>query len=600
MIAQRAVEVTYTVHHIPSGLRYYIDFRRFLDESTGIAFRYRIQQTPKEPLSTTTGPFLMKEGMSESMIIKADMSEFLVNFTEADRAWYFERADGMLYDEMMTSTGEWRKTGPQNLRTRQRGNKNRYGLPLLIEDSTWSVPYPYRMIAEAALFDSDGFHLVALPDGDRAGFRAEFAHSYWRRIPSLRMRMPLTTSWRVILLAKNLNHLINSDLITHLSPSPEERNPGLFNFKNATDGPPDFPDYIKPGRSVWNWYMDREVSRITAEEEMEYIEAADKMGFEYATIDNGWQRWKPRSTINRVAAFARQNGMGILVWKYRKAIDDARNDYESLRTFLDYVKETGAAGVKFDFFVSELRETVEFEELVMREAAKRELLVNLHGVQKPTGETRTYPNQITREAILGMEINKISPNKIPPWHSAALTFTRFPLGPADYTPVVIQNSTRRGPTTQVHQVALLVTFTSPLQTIAESPTFLLRQKYNDIVRDIPTVWDETRAVPPSVIGSLTVLARRKDDTWFLGIVSGRMETRTIRSIPLGFLDRSKSYTATFLFTKTLRGETEEDVAVNKVARFRYKRLTNVRLWGERTKGDGLVTIFKPTDARDIS
>jgi len=35
--------------------------------------------------------------------------------------------------------------------------------------------------------------------------------------------------------------------------------------------------------------MDQELSRITADEEMEYIVAAAKMGFEYTTIDNGYR-----------------------------------------------------------------------------------------------------------------------------------------------------------------------------------------------------------------------------------------------------------------------------------------------------------------------
>ncbi len=40
---------------------------------------------------------------------------------------------------------------------------------------------------------------------------------------------------------------------------------------------------------------------------------------------------------------------------------------------------------------------------------------------------------MTREGVRGMELN-IMNEPIPAWHNAALPFTRFIMGPADYTP----------------------------------------------------------------------------------------------------------------------------------------------------------------------
>jgi alpha-glucosidase len=48
-------------------------------------------------------------------------------------------------------------------------------------------------------------------------------------------------------------------------------------------------------------------------------------------------------------------------------------------------------------------------------------MVNFHGAFKPTGMIRTYPNQITREGILGNEYNRWSA-RVTPEHKTTLPF----------------------------------------------------------------------------------------------------------------------------------------------------------------------------------
>jgi alpha-glucosidase len=63
------------------------------------------------------------------------------------------------------------------------------------------------------------------------------------------------------------------------------------------------------------------------------------------------------------------------------------------------------------------------------------------------------------------------------------------------------------------------------------------------VVSIPSVWDETRVLPPSAIGELAVYARRRGERWFLAILNGK-EPRTLR-VPLSFLGRGR-YHATLV------------------------------------------------------
>ena len=91
-------------------------------------------------------------------------------------------------------------------------------------------------------------------------------------------------------------------------------------------------------------------------------------------------------------------------------------------------------------------------------------MVNFHGANKPTGESRTWPNELTREGVRGMEYRSTAA-----WaaHNATLPFTRFLAGHADYTPVLFGE--RRGDTTWAHQIATAVVFTSPLLTYGGAP-----------------------------------------------------------------------------------------------------------------------------------
>jgi alpha-glucosidase len=214
-----------------------------------------------------------------------------------------------------------------------------------------------------------------------------------------------------------------------------------------------------------------------------------------------------------------------------------------MRAWLDRVRAAGVSGIKVDFMNGEDLRVVRFNEALLREAARRRLLVNFHGCGKPTGERRTYPNELTREAVRGLELNRPSmrEGKLPPSHNAALPFTRWVVGHADYTPFTVQ-ADRLGPTTVAHQLATWIALDSPLQFLAEDPARLLDRPgmaaLLEILRSAPAVWDETRVLPPSRIGELAVLARRRGSAWFVAVLNGRGQARELTIRP-DFLDRAR-------------------------------------------------------------
>jgi alpha-glucosidase len=97
-------------------------------------------------------------------------------------------------------------------------------------------------------------------------------------------------------------------------------------------------------------------------------------------------------------------------------------------------------------------------------------------------------------------------------------FTRDLAGPADFTPVVFGD--RRKETSWAHQIATAVIFTSPLLVYGGHPRSLLDNPAVDMIKSIPSVWDETVVLPESEIGEVAALARRHGKDWFVGVVNG--------------------------------------------------------------------------------
>jgi alpha-glucosidase len=102
---------------------------------------------------------------------------------------------------------------------------------------------------------------------------------------------------------------------------------------------------------------------------------------------------------------------------------------------------------------------------------------------------------------------------------------------------------RRKDTTWAHQIATAVVFTSPVLVYGGHPQSLLDNPAAGVIESIPSVWDETRVLPPSAIGELAIYARRSGDRWFLGVLNGK-ERQTLR-VPLSFLGKGR-YHATLV------------------------------------------------------
>ncbi|MES2487475.1 MAG: glycoside hydrolase family 97 N-terminal domain-containing protein, partial [Bacteroidota bacterium] len=191
--------------------------------------------------------------------------------------------------------------------------------------------------------------------------------------------------WRVVIVAEKATQLLNNELIYKLG-RPQE-------IKKT--------DYIKPGKNAWEWWHDAilDTDKIKSGPEnlsfdlyKVYVDFAARNKLEYVTLDAGW-KW---DYLKELCDYARAKNVNILVWTFiNLPVEDPG--------ILDKFKAAGAVGVKVDLIERDDQIAMQWQEKFVKECAKRELLVVLHGAPKPTGWHRTYPNIVSYEAVRGGE-----------------------------------------------------------------------------------------------------------------------------------------------------------------------------------------------------
>jgi alpha-glucosidase len=165
-----------------------------------------------------------------------------------------------------------------------------------------------------------------------------------------------------------------------------------------------------------------------------------------------------------------------------------------------------------------------FYQRVAEACASHKIMVMFHGAFKNAGFDRTYPNAITREAVMGSEYN-IWSDKASPEHDLLLPFIRMTAGPMDYEPGFFENGSkelfRTSPErvasqgTRCHQLAMFGVYESPLQMFSGNPSDAWREpEYMEFLGSLPTVWHETKVIEAK-LGDYVIIARRNGNNWYI-------------------------------------------------------------------------------------
>jgi alpha-glucosidase len=326
----------------------------------------------------------------------------------------------------------------------------------------------------------------------------------------------ITTPWRVVLAARDLHALVNSDILPNLCPPADPKY-----FPQGMKTP-----WVEPSLCVWD-YVDRNyVPRGDASQfdrMKDFSRMAGQIGARYHILEGFAYGWSDEQ-VQEFVEYSRRQGVRVLFWRHSR---DLRTP-ERREEFFSRLHRLGMAGAKIDFLDHEAKETVDLYEELLKKAAEYQCVIDFHGANKPTGRLRTWPNAMLYEAVRGMESSGL---KLRARHETILPFTRYLAGPTDYTTMIFTE--RRRDSTWAHQIACLATFHSPILTIAAHPQSVLDNPAVDVIKSIKAVWDETIVLPESKIGELSIFARRSGDMWMLAVMNGG-PGQTIR-VPLSFL-----------------------------------------------------------------
>jgi len=321
--------------------------------------------------------------------------------------------------------------------------------------------------------------------------------------------------WRIVVISEQDKDLLNQDIIQKLA------------------APPQLKDYswVKPGQVAWDWWNNWNVSHVDFKAGINtatykyYIDFAAENHLPYIIMDEGWSNdldlmeAKPVVNLPEIINYGKQKNVGVILWATWYAVD------HGMEKAFPYYAKMGVKGFKIDFFDRDDQVVVASTFAIAKLAAQYQLMVDYHGMFKPTGLQRTYPNVIGFEGVKGLENFKWA-NEDQPRYVNSIPYIRMMAGPMDYTPGAMRNATQAAyrpindnpmsKGTRCQQLAEYVIFTAPLQMLSDNPTTYRReQECTDFITKVPTVFDETVPMDGKV-GEYTALARRKGDTWFVG------------------------------------------------------------------------------------
>jgi alpha-glucosidase len=323
-----------------------------------------------------------------------------------------------------------------------------------------------------------------------------------------------TFPWRVIVLAKEDKDLLSNDLVYRLGKPPL-----------TLDW-----SWVQPGISTEEWISGSNIYGVNFESGINtatykyYIDFASRFGMQYVMLDAGWSdyndlfRITPGLDLEELSAYAKTKNIGLILWTLSMTLD------RQLEQALTLFNKLGVKAIMTDFMDRDDQKIMTFYQRIAEATARHKIMVMFHGAFKNAGFERTFPNAITREAVLGSEYN-IWSEKASPEHDLLIPFIRMVSGPMDYEPGSMINANKRtfralpdkvmSQGTRCHQLAMFVAYDSPLQMFSGNPSDAWKEiDFTTFLASLPTVWDET-VVLDGKLGDYLILARRKDSDWYV-------------------------------------------------------------------------------------
>lgn len=497
-----------------------IVFRAFDD---GIGFRYEFPE--QEHL--------------KDFEITAELTEFAL--AQNDSAWSIPAYKGEYYESL------YKKSPVNQLDT--------VCTPLTVETNGGK----YLVIHEANLTDYAKMNLY--PVNGSTTLKTDLTP--WSTGIKVYAHTPFVSPWRTLIIANDLNELVNSRIMLNLNEPNKIEN----------------TSWIQPAKYVGIWWgMHKEFYTwaqgpkhgATTKNTKTYIDFAAAHHIPGVLVEGwnyGWDGdWVahgdqfsftknyPDYDINELIRYAASKGVEIIA---HNETGGATINYENqLDSAFSLYNRLGIHAVKTGYVNSLLdgkerhssQYGVRHYRKVIETAAKYNLMIDNHEPVMPTGLQRTYPNLMTQEGVRGQEYDAWSRDGgNPPEHTSIIPFTRGLAGPMDYTPGAFDFTNPVYPQTRTQstiakQLALYVVLYSPLQMASDLPESYANKPAFEFIELVPTDWAKT-IILDGKIGDYVVTARKDKHSgdWFVGAITDE-NARNLK-LDFSFLEKGKNYKA---------------------------------------------------------
>ena len=345
--------------------------------------------------------------------------------------------------------------------------------------------------------------------------------------------LPSATPWRTITMGSTLAPIVETTVAYDLvSP--------LYQPSIAYKG----------GRYTWSWLVWQDES-INYDDQVQFIDLASKMGFEYTLVDNWWDERIGRDRIAELSRYAQERGVSLMLWYNSNGSEndapqtprDCMSTSIARHREMAWLKSIGVKGIKVDFFGGDKQQTMQLYEDILADANLYGIQVIFHGCTLPRGWERMYPNFVASEAVLASENVFFDPRHANN-EGKELTlhpFIRNAVASMDWGGVIMNKylsrdnkSRHRRATSDMFEIATAITNQSEVNCIAMQPNNLseLPAIELELLREMPTQWDETRFID-GYPGRYVVMARRHADRWYIAALNGTGEPLSLDlSLPM--------------------------------------------------------------------
>lgn len=302
----------------------------------------------------------------------------------------------------------------------------------------------------------------------------------------------------------------------------------------------------KYGKSTWSWVIRMDAS-CNFDEQIEYIDLAADLGWQYVLIDAWWDANIGYEKMEQLSKYAATKGIGLFLWYnsngyWNDAPQGPRGKMHRMidrRREMAWLQKAGIKGLKIDFIGSDKQQTMQMYEDMLVDANDFGLMLIFHGCTIPRGWERMFPNFVACEAARVSENLAFGQydNDQEAVAGTILPILRNAIGNMDfggstlnkhYSKDNVHGTTRK--TSDVYALATAVLFQTPVQNFALTPNNLTDAPAwaVDFMKTVPTTWQDMKFVD-GYPGKYLILARQDNEgKWYLAGINANREPMKVK------------------------------------------------------------------------